>query len=108
MPKNKPLDFTGATLKSNGGTVDRDRKLFTNLYWQVTLADGTVIRRNNLHSNKRAPEFIWERQWPRGKDWHGVPEYSFRELGAFDNTAVDEWVRAHPDFCLTKPYEGSL
>lgn len=96
MPKNKPLNFEGASLKSGGGSVSNG--VYTRNFWRVILADGTEIQRNHYGSRPDS-QFTWERWWPNG-DERGWPHTRgwFRKLGDFDNAAVDAWVKSHPDY----------
>ncbi|QEQ94804.1 hypothetical protein pEpSNUABM08_57 [Erwinia phage pEp_SNUABM_08] len=97
MPKNKPLNFEGATLTFQGGTVSDG--MYGRNFWRVTLADGTMFQRDQFGRTLNL-FFQWERWWPN-KDFRYYPDRrgSWRKLSMFDNAAVDSWVKAHPDYC---------
>lgn len=108
MSKAKPLNFEGATLKSGGGSISNG--VYVKNFWRVELADGTQIQRDYYYSGKNG-QYFWKRWWPNDDiaTWRSYQgQGSFRKLSDFDNKAVDEWVKAHPDYYEdgTRKYEG--
>lgn len=107
MPKNKPLNFEGATLESGGGSIRNG--VYEKNFWRVELADGTIIQRH-LYDRRDDLQFSWERWWPNtNKQYRWDRDGSFRLLGPFDNNAVDHWVKSHPEYFKdgTRRYEES-
>lgn len=103
MTKSKPISFSGATLTLGGGVVDSKTGQYTRHSWRVLLADGTVYRNDMFrHSNNRQ----WRKEWPNPYFNHNTrwqtTQVIERNVGAFDNVAIEAWVRSQPNYKADK------
>lgn len=101
MTKAKPLKFSGATLTLGGGIVDSKTGRYTRHSWRVELADGTVYR-NDMFDRGLCRQ--WKREWPN-PHYNGYFSSSnciLRKVGAFDNVAIEAWVRSQPNYKADK------
>lgn len=100
MTKSKPINFSGATLTSVGGSVDPESGDYKRHFWRVELADGTIYRNNHFRWTIR----IWEKEWPnpRYDGYFGSSPTLLRKVGAFDNVAIEAWVRSQPNYKADK------